>query len=286
VVKISRSLRVAIQLALSLLAATFVAQAQNAAPKSELLLASTTSTQDSGLFGAILPAFEKASGIQVKVVAVGTGQALDLARRGDADALLVHDRAAEDAFVAQGFGLARHLVMANDFVIVGPKADPAAIRGQRDAAAALAKIASASAKFASRADRSGTHAAELRLWKAAGIEPAKHSGSWYLETGSGMGATLNTAAGLEAYVLTDRATWLAFKNPRDLVLLCEGDPRLLNPYGAIQVNPAKHPHVHAKEAKAFIDWLLSDAGQQAIAAFKVSGVQLFTPVRDMHDKTM
>jgi len=242
-----------------------------------ITLASTTSTENSGLFEAILPVFEESSGIQVRVVAMGTGAALRMARQGDADVLLVHDRASEERFVAEGWGVERRDVMYNDFVVVGPVADPASIRGQSDVAKALQQVAAQGAPFASRGDDSGTHKAELRLWKAAGVDVGPASGTWYRETGSGMGATLNTAAGMQAYALTDRGTWLAFRNRGGLEVLVEGDPRLFNPYGVILVNPERHPHVKAIEGQALIDWLTSSAGQGAIGAFRLEGGQVFHP---------
>ena len=242
-----------------------------------ITLASTTSTENSGLFDHLLPRFTAATGIAVRVVAVGTGQALRMARNGDADVLLVHHRPSEEAFVAEGYGVRRHDVMYNDFVLVGPGADPAGVRGLDDAAAALAQIAGAGAPFASRGDDSGTHKKERDLWAAAGLDPSAAGGSWYRETGSGMGATLNAAAGMGAYALSDRATWHAFQNKGDLEVLVEGDQRLFNPYGVILVNPARHPHVHAREGQAFIDWLVSDDGQAAIAAYRLDGRQLFFP---------
>ncbi len=241
-----------------------------------ITLASTTSTENSGLFAHLLPQFTLVSGIAVRVVAVGTGQALRIARNGDADVLLVHHRASEEAFVAEGYGLRRYDVMYNDFVLVGPRADPAGVRGRTDAARALGLIAGAGAPFASRGDDSGTHKKERDLWAAAGLDPGA-GGSWYRETGSGMGATLNTAAGMGAYALSDRATWLAFRNKGDLEVLVEGNPRLFNPYGVILVNPLRHPHVHAREGQAFIDWLISEDGQAAIAAYRLDGRQLFFP---------
>jgi tungstate transport system substrate-binding protein len=240
-------------------------------------LASTTSTRDSGLLDAILPLFREASGVEVRVIAVGTGRALELGRRGDVDALLVHDRASEDAFVADGDGLFRRDVMFNDFVLIGPSADPADIAGLASASEALGRIAAKRAPFLSRGDDSGTHKAELRLWRAAGVDPSGASGSWYRETGNGMGATLNTATELDAYVLTDRGTWLSFRNRGDLVILLEGDPPLLNPYGVLVVDPAKHPHAKVDAATAFADWLVSEEGQDAIAAFRVLGQPLFFP---------
>ena len=242
-----------------------------------ITLASTTSTENSGLFGHLLPRFKRATGIGVRVIAVGTGQALRIARNGDADVLLVHHRASEERFVAEGFGVARHDVMYNDYVLVGPRSDPAGLRGLADAAAALARIAASHAVFASRGDDSGTHKKEQDLWAAAGLDPTAASGTWYRETGSGMGATLNAAAGMDAYALADRATWLAFANKRGLKVLVEGDTRLFNPYGVILVNPAKHPHVKAADGRAFIGWVVSDEGQAAIAAFRVDGRQLFFP---------
>ncbi len=265
-----------------LAAALLLAFPSTAAPATEIVarsikLASTTSTDNSGLFGHLLPIFESASGIKVHVIAVGTGQALRLARNGDADVLLVHHTPSENRFVAEGFGVARFDVMYNDFVIVGPAADPARLRGLTDAPAALTRIARTRALFASRGDDSGTHKTESGLWRAAGIDAAAASGDWYRETGSGMGATLNTAAGLGAYALTDRATWIGFKNKGDLVILVEGDKRLFNQYGVIRINPARHPHVKAREGQAFIDWLISPAGQKAIAAYRLEGQQLFFP---------
>ncbi len=267
------------RLALAAIAAFALVLAAPAAwaGKGEIIVASTTSTQNSGLFEHILPMFEAETGIKVRVVAVGTGQAIRLARRGDADVLFVHHKPSELKFVADGFGVKRFDVMYNDFVIVGPSDDPAGIRGMTDAAAAFARIAKAKALFASRGDDSGTNKAELGLWKAAGIDVAGASGRWYRETGSGMGATLNTASGLDAYTLSDRATWLNFRNRGRLAVLVEGDPRLFNQYGVTLVNPKKYPHVRVAEGQAFIDWLLSDKGQAAIAAYRVNGQQLFFP---------
>ncbi len=242
-----------------------------------ITVASTTSTENSGLFAYLLPRFTAATGIAVRVIAVGTGQAIRIARNGDADVLFVHHRPSEEAFVAQGFGVERHEVMYNDFVLVGPQSDPAGVRGLRDAAEVLARIAAAQSPFASRGDDSGTHKKELALWQAANVDPAAASGTWYRETGSGMGATLNTAAGMDAYAMSDRATWLAFKNKADLEVLVEGDSRLFNPYGVILVSPARHPHVEAEAGQAFIDWLTSEAGQAAIAAFRIEGRQVFFP---------
>lgn len=246
------------------------------AQERSIVMASTTSTEQSGLFPHLLPAFKKATNIDVKVVAVGTGQALDIGRRGDADVLFVHDQAAEEKFVAEGFGLKRSPVMYNDFVIVGPKADPAGVKGN-DVTAAFAKLAASNATFVSRADKSGTHAAELRYWKAAGIDAPAGKFSGYKECGCGMGPALNIGSSTGAYVLTDRGTWLSFKNRGDLVVLVEGDKRLFNQYGVIVVNPAKHPHVKKDLAQAFADWVLSPAGQQSIAEYKINGEQLFFP---------
>lgn len=241
-----------------------------------IVVASTTSTEQSGLFGHLLPAFTKATGIEVRVVAVGTGQALDIGRRGDADVLLVHDQAAEERFVADGFGLKRLPVMHNDFVMVGPQRDPAGTRG-RDIAQALARIASAGAPFVSRGDKSGTHAAELRFWKLAGIEAPAGRAAGYKECGCGMGPALNIASSLDGYVLADRGTWLGFRNRGTLAVLVEGDRRLFNPYGVIVVNPARHPHVKHALAQAFADWLVSPAGQAGIASYRIAGEQLFFP---------
>lgn len=247
------------------------------AAEKSILLQSTTSTQNSGLFEYLLPKFKEKTGIDVKVVAVGTGQALKNAENGDGDVVLSHAKAAEEKFVADGFGVKRVEVMFNDFVIVGPKADPAKIGGGSDAVAAMKKIAEAKAPFTSRGDDSGTHKAELKLWKEAGVDPKAASGEWYRETGSGMGATLNTAAGMGAYTLTDRATFASFANKQDMAVLVQGDKALHNQYAAILVNPAKHPHVKAAEAQAFIDWLVSPEGQTTIASFRVDGEQVFFP---------
>jgi tungstate transport system substrate-binding protein len=256
----------------ALLCLSFTAQAQ----QKFITVASTTSTEQSGLFKHLLPAFEKKTGIQVRVVALGTGQALDLGKRGDADVAFVHDKEAEEKAVAEGSFVDRREVMYNDFVVVGPKSDPAKAKG-RDVVAAVKKIAQAKAPFASRGDKSGTHSAELRLWKEAGIDPQQGKGSWYRETGSGMGPTLNTASGMNAYALADRGTWLSFKNRGDLAILVEGDKRLFNQYGVMLVNPAKHPHVKKDLGQAFIDWLVSREGQKAIADYKINGEQLFFP---------
>ncbi len=240
-------------------------------------LASTTSTENSGLLAQILPQFTAESGIAVRVVAVGTGQALRLARNGDADVLLIHHRPSEEAFVAEGFGVARHDVMYNDFVLVGPKDDPAGIAGAQDAASALAKIAGAKSPFVSRGDDSGTHKKELGLWRASGADPAAASGTWYREAGAGMGATLNIAQAMGAYGLSDRATWTAFANRGDLAILLEGDPALFNPYGVILIDQKRHPHIKTEQGQALVDWLLSARGQAAIGAFMLEGEQMFTP---------
>lgn len=242
-----------------------------------ITVASTTSTENSGLFDDILPRFTGVTGIEVRVVALGTGQALDVGRRGDADVVFVHDVAAEEQFVAEGHGVNRRRVMYNDFVLVGPAPDPAGAGTCRDIASALAAILETQAPFVSRGDRSGTHAAELRLWEDAGIDLSTLKGPWYQEAGSGMGATLNTAAAMDAYALSDRGTWLSFANRRDLRILVEGDPRLFNQYGVMLVNPSRHPHVRRAEAEAFIDWLVSADGQAAIASFRINGEQAFFP---------
>lgn len=247
------------------------------AGQSYITVASTTSTQNSGLFDAILPKFKTASGIAVRVVAVGTGAALRLARNGDADVLLVHHQPSEEAFVKEGFGVARHALMYNDFIIVGPKADPMGIAKAANAAAALTRIAQSRAPFVSRGDDSGTHKRELALWADTGIDPVAHSGTWYRETGSGMGATLNTAAAMDAYTLSDRGTWLSFQNKRGLAILSQGDSELRNQYGVILVSPKRHPHVKDRLGQKFIDWLLSGAGRAAIASHKIGGRQLFYP---------
>jgi tungstate transport system substrate-binding protein len=242
-----------------------------------ITVASTTSTEQSGLFGQLLPKFTAATGIGVKVVAVGTGQALDIGRRGDADVVFVHDKVAEEKFLAEGFGVKRLGVMYNDFVVIGPKADPAKIAGNKDVSDALRKIAAAKAPFISRGDRSGTHEAELRLWKQAGVDLASAKGDWYREIGQGMGPALNMASSTNAYVLSDRGTWLAFKNRGDLAILTEGDQRLFNQYGVMLVNPAKHAGVKARDGQAFVDWLVSADGQKAIGDYKVGGERLFFP---------
>jgi tungstate transport system substrate-binding protein len=242
-----------------------------------ITVASTTSTEQSGLFRHLLPIFEAKTGIRVRVIALGTGQALDMGRRGDADVVFVHAKALEEKFVAEGYGVRRLQVMYNDFILVGPQSDPAKIRGTKDIAAALKGIVASRAPFASRGDHSGTHFAELELWEAAGVDLAAQKGPWYRDTGSGMGPTLNTAAGMNAYTLTDRATWLAFRNRGELVVLVEGDRRLFNQYGVILVNPARHAHVKKDMAQAFIDWLVSPEGQQAIGGYRIGGEQLFFP---------
>lgn len=253
-----------------LVAATWAAPAAQA---ETIVMASTTSTEQSGLFAHLLPAFKKASGIDIKVVAQGTGQALDTARRGDADVLFVHDQVAEEKFVAEGYATKRYPVMYNDFVLIGPADDPAGIKGN-DIVQALSKLATDNASFVSRGDKSGTHAAELRFWKAAGVEDM---GQGYKACGCGMGPALNMASSMGAYVLSDRGTWLSFKNPGKLQILVEGDKRLFNQYGVMVVNPAKFPHVKAKEAQQFVDWVTSSAGQDTIASYKVNGQQLFFP---------
>ena len=250
-----------------------LASSQPAASEDFITVASTTSTEQSGLFKHLLPEVKKATGIDVRVVAVGTGQALDIGRRGDADVVFVHDRAAEEKFVAQGFGVKRYPVMYNDFVLIGPKSDPAQVKGH-DITRAFKRIAAARSPFVSRADKSGTYSAEKRFWKAAGIEP---KGDWYRETGSGMGQALNTASGLNAYVLSDRGTWATFKNPGDLAILVEGDTKLFNQYGVMLVNPAKYPQVKKELGQKFIDYLISPEGQAAIAAYRVGGHALFFP---------
>ncbi len=249
---------------------------QAGAQERVITVASTTSTEQSGLFGHLLPRFTEKTGIGVKVVALGTGQALDVGRRGDADVVFVHDREAEEKFVGEGFGVNRLEVMYNDFVLVGPKDDPARIAG-KDLNEALRTIAAAKAPFVSRGDRSGTHAAELRSWKDAGIDIERAKGPWYREIGQGMGPALNTASASNAYVLADRGTWLSFKNRGELAVLVAGDRRLFNQYGVILVNPARHPHVKAAEGQAFIDWLVSSEGQKAIADYRIGGEQLFFP---------
>ena len=242
-----------------------------------ITVASTTSTQNSGLFDHLLPRFTADTGIEVRVVAVGTGQALDMGKRGDADALLVHDKVKEAKFVEDGYGVGRRDVMYNDFVLIGPASDPAGVKGGNDIKLALQKIAEIKPPFVSRGDKSGTHSAELRYWKAAGVDLDTAKGPWYRDTGSGMGAALNTAASLDAYVLSDRGTWLNFKNRQNLAILVQGDEALFNQYGVMMVNPQRHPHVKQALVQQFIDWLVSDKGQAAIAEYKIGGEQLFFP---------
>jgi tungstate transport system substrate-binding protein len=260
-------------LALVLLGATCCAGAQ----ERFITVASTTSTEQSGLFGYLLPIYEKQNGVKVHVVALGTGQALDVARRGDADVVFVHARAAEEKFLAEGEGVKRYPVMYNDFVLIGPKSDPAKIAGGKDITEALRKIEASHSPFVSRGDRSGTHMAELALWKDSGIDIDKAKGPWYRDTGQGMGPALNTAASMNAYVVADRGTWLAFKNRGDLAILVEGDKRLFNQYGVMLVNPQKHLSVKKDLGQQFIDWIVSPAGQKAIADYKINGEQLFYP---------
>lgn len=274
----TRRLLLGLTLALTLTAG---ADAQSPAPAERFItVSSTTSTTDSGLFTHLLPAFKAKTGIEVQVVSQGTGQALDTGRRGDADVVFVHARAQEEKFVAEGFGVARKPVMYNDFVLIGPKADPAAIKGSKDIAAALKTIQAKGAAFVSRGDRSGTHSAELNLWRAAGIDIAQMKGEWYREIGQGMGAALNTASAMNAYVLADRATWINFRNRGELDIAVEGDQRLFNQYGVILVNPAKHAHVKKDDGQAFIDWLTGVEGQKTIADYKINGQQLFFPNAD------
>jgi tungstate transport system substrate-binding protein len=266
-----------LKLALAAYATLALAVPVSRAADNFIIVQSTTSTQNSGLFEHILTLFTKKTGIEVRVVAVGTGQALKNAQKGDGDVVLVHSQPDEEKFVADGWGVKRYPVMYNDFIIVGPATDPAKIAGMKQAPEALKKIAEAQTPFASRADDSGTHKAELKLWHEAGVDPKTSSGSWYLETGSGMGATLNIAVGKQAYALTDRGTWLAFANKGDFKVMVEGDNKLFNQYGVILVNPAKHPNVKAKQGQAFIDWLTGPEGQAAIANYKIDGQQLFFP---------
>jgi tungstate transport system substrate-binding protein len=263
--------------AFAIVAAAFAATAARAQDKS-ITVASTTSTQDSGLFGHILPLFKAGTGIDVKVIAQGTGQALDTGRRGDADVVFVHARPAEEKFVSDGAGVKRFAVMYNDFVLIGPMDDPAGVKGGKDIVAALVAIRAKGAPFVSRGDKSGTHQAELALWKLAGSDPAAEKAKgWYREIGQGMGAALNTASSMNGYVLADRGTWISFKNRGNLMIAVEGDNRLFNPYGVILVNPAKHPHVKRELGQAFIDWLVSPTGQNAIVDYKIDGQQLFFP---------
>ena len=260
-------------LVFSQLALALPASAQDKA----IVVASTTSTQDSGLFNFILPMFKAKTGIEVRVIAQGTGQALDTGRRGDADVVFVHAKPQEEKFVADGFGVERFAVMYNDFVLIGPKSDPAKVKGGNDVVAALQAISKSEATFVSRGDKSGTHAAELALWKQASLDPAGVRPAWYREIGQGMGAALNTAGAMGAYVLSDRGTWISFKNKADLEIAVEGDQRLFNQYGVILVNPAKHPSVKKDLGQAFIDWLVSSEGQDAIRAYQIDGQQLFFP---------
>ena len=263
---------------LALAAATVLASATVAtAQDKSIVVSSTTSTQDSGLFGHILPLFKAKTGIDVKVVSQGTGQALDTGRRGDADVVFVHAKSAEEKFLAEGEGVKRYPVMYNDFVLIGPKGDPAGIKGMKDVAKALQVIKDQQADFISRGDRSGTHIAEINLWNGSGIDIDKEKGPWYKSVGQGMGAALNTANASNAYVLSDRGTWLSFKNKGDLQILVEGDKRLFNQYGVMLVNPAKHPNVKKDLGQQFIDWLVSPEGQKAIADYKINGEQLFYP---------
>ena len=259
--------------AVLLLALSLPAQAQDRF----ITVSSTTSTEQSGLFKYLLPIFEKKTGIKVHVVAVGTGQALDIGRRGDADVVFVHAKPLEEKFLAEGNGVKRFDVMYNDFVLIGPKSDPAKVTGMKDVAQAFRTLKEAQAPFVSRADKSGTYFAELELWQAAGIDIAKEKGPWYRETGQGMGPALNTAAAMNAYVLSDRGTWLSFKNRADLDIVVQGDTRLFNQYGVMLVNPAKHPNVKADLGQAFVDWLISADGQHAIASYQINGQQLFFP---------
>ena len=259
------------------IAALLLALAPVASAQKFITVASTTSTEQSGLFSHLLPAFTKKTGIEVRVVALGTGQALDLARRGDADVVFVHAKSAEEKFIAEGNGVKRLPVMYNDFVIIGPKSDPAKVAGSKDVTDALKKIRGAHAPFVSRGDRSGTHMAELDLWKGAGIDIEKDKGPWYRDTGQGMGPALNSASSMNAYILSDRGTWISFKNRGDLTILVEGDKRLFNQYGVMLVNPEKHPNVKRDLGQQFIDWLVSPAGQKAIADYKINGEQLFYP---------
>jgi tungstate transport system substrate-binding protein len=266
----------------TLLAFAAPALAQEKPVAKSIVVASTTSTQDSGLFDHLLPLFKAKTGIDVKVISQGTGQALDTGRRGDADVVFVHARPQEERFVADGFGVKRLAVMYNDFILIGPNSDPAGVKGSKDIVAALTAIRTKAAPFVSRGDKSGTHAAELALWKAAGIDIAgADKGPWYREIGQGMGAALNTASAMNGYVLSDRGTWLSFKNRGELGIIVEGDKRLFNQYGVMLVNPDKHAHVKKDMGQAFIDWLISSEGQKAIADYKINGQQLFFPNADV-----
>jgi len=264
-------------LVVTLLALVGTAAVPALAQQKFITVASTTSTEQSGLFKHLLPVFEKETGIQVRVVAVGTGQALDIGRRGDADVVFVHARSAEEKFLSEGQGVKRFPVMYNDFVLIGPKSDPAKVAGGKDITEALRKIKAAQATFVSRGDRSGTHIAELELWKESGVDIAKDKGPWYKDTGQGMGPALNTAASLGAYLLSDRGTWISFRNRGDLEIVVQGDRRLFNQYGVMLVNPAKHPNVKKELGQQFIDWLISPEGQKTIAGYKIDGQQLFFP---------
>jgi tungstate transport system substrate-binding protein len=264
------TLRIALALFLS-------ASVSTNAQEKFITVSSTTSTEQSGLFKHLLPIFEKKTGVRVRVVAVGTGQALDIGRRGDADVVFVHAKPLEEKFLAEGHGVKRFDVMYNDFVLIGPKSDPAKVAGMKDIVAALRKLKAAQAPFVSRGDKSGTHFAELTLWKDAGIDIARDKGSWYRDTGQGMGPALNSAAGMNAYILSDRGTWLSFKNRGELSIVVEGDKRLFNQYGIMLVNPAKHPSVKKEMGQAFVDWVISPEGQKAIADYKINGEQLFFP---------
>ncbi len=263
--------------AIGLIASITLGALSTPAQERYITLASTTSTEQSGLFSHLLPRFEQGRGIKVHVVAVGTGQALDLARRGDADVVFVHARSAEEKFLAEGHGVERFPVMYNDLVLVGPRSDPAKVGGSKEILEALRKVETAKASFVSRGDKSGTHLAELDLWKAAGIDIDKAKGPWYRDTGQGMGPALNTAASMNAYILADRGTWLSFKNRGDLAILVEGDKRLFNQYGVMLVNPDKHPSVKRDLGQAFVDWVISPEGQKAIAEYRINGEQLFFP---------
>src|SRR5919108_2521116 len=267
-------------LAVAALGAVVLTSFLGRAQDKSIVVASTTSTQDSGLFGTILPLFEAQTGVTVRVVAQGTGQALDTARRGDADVVFVHAKAQEEKFVAEGFGVKRFDVMYNDFVLVGPKSDPAKVKGSKDILAALQAINTAASPFVSRGDNSGTHSAELALWKAAGLDPASAKPAWYREIGQGMGAALNAAGGMGAHVLSDRGTWISFKNKGDLEIVVEGDHKLFNQYSVILVNPAKHQHIRKDLGQAFSDWIISAEGQNAIRSCKIDGQQLFFPNAD------
>ena len=265
------------RMGLALVASFGLGAGQASAQAPAITVASTTSTEQSGLFAHLLPAFKADTGIDVKVVAVGTGQALDIGRRGDADVLFVHDRPAEQKFVADGYGIERREVMYNDFIVVGPKSDPAGVAGMQDVSAALRAIARSQALFVSRGDKSGTHAAELRYWKDAEVDPVASPGDWYRQIGQGMGPTLNTAAASDAYALSDRGTWLNFRNRQNLVVAVQGDPKLFNQYGVMLANPARHPQVKKEAGMRFIEWVTSSEGQQAIASYRIGGEQLFFP---------